>query len=476
MLISDAYPGCVESIRKMQAKVEVSMREVEQMRAKLDLVRTQLLGTPAGATSTPAPPTSGTVFEVRQSIAAHFQQLHDQLNERQAKVERELDEIVQYKDAALKQQRDECEKLLMARRALAGEVQRELAGKSAEWVVANEKQLLHTLAALTSVPAGILDGCVTDSRLEYQRSVTVISQGDASSSSSSGLSASLVNDLGRIVTSDCQAEDWSLQFSGPLQPQRALGSKLDVTVTPCLPPEGRAAQARSGGVSRLFRASIQSPSGNTVVDLLTNQDGSLALPQVTFVEEGVHVVSVTLRDRHVANSPIQLTVTLEPLPVPTRWNALIDVQNMTVSADSCVATKTGGDAWNASAVSQHPVTRYAVRLNLNGAAYNNCVMVGLILLSSFVPMGSNYNSAQKSYCLYTYDGTLCGNGVSSKAYAGGAIADGSIIECVRDLQKKTISFVVNGVDKGVAFAAVPDEDLHAFANIYSQKISVTIVK
>ena len=176
MLISDAYPGCVESIRNMQAKVEVSMREVEQMRAKLDLVRTQLLGTPAGATSTPAPPTSGTVFEVRQSIAAHFQQLHDQLNERQAKVERELDEIVQYKDAALKQQRDECEKLLMARRALAGEVQRELAGKSAEWVVANEKQLLHTLAALTSVPAGILDGCVTDSRLEYQRSVTVISQ------------------------------------------------------------------------------------------------------------------------------------------------------------------------------------------------------------------------------------------------------------------------------------------------------------
>ena len=151
---------------------------------------------------------------------------------------------------------------------------------------------------------------------------------------------------------------------------------------------------------------------------------------------------------------------------------------MTVSADSCVATKTGGGDdgfgfgdgdWDASSVSQHPVTRYAVRVNHNGIACNGGLVVGLIYRGSFVPMGDNHSLA-KSYCWFTGNGSLYGNGANGKAYAGGAIADGSIIECVRNRQNKTISFIVNGVDKGVAFTAVPDEDLHGLANIYCQKI------
>ena len=160
--------------------------------------------------------------------------------------------------------------------------------------------------------------------------------------------------------------------------------------------------------------------------------------------------------------------------LPVLWNPLIDVANMTYSGvDNNTVTKTGGGiGWNASGVSQNPTTRFTVRFNRNGAS--NDVVIGFIAISDFTPTSDNC-SKPNSFCLYTYNGTLHGNGNSYKAY-GGDIADGSIIEYVRDLQRATISFIVNGVDKGVAFTAVPREDLFAIANIHYQNISVTFVK
>ena len=136
-------------------------------------------------------------------------------------------------------------------------------------------------------------------------------------------------------------------------------------------------------------------------------------------------------------------------------------------------TKTGGgNDWNAG-LSQNPTTRFTVRFNLKGAAYND-VMIGFIAISSFTPSSRNHNTPN-SFCLCTYNGNLWGNGNRNKAYCG-TIADGSTIECVRDLQRAIISFIVNGVDKGVAFTAVPGEDLFAIANISHQNTSFTFVK
>ena len=51
---------------------------------------------------------------------------------------------------------------------------------------------------------------------------------------------------------------------------------------------------------------------------------------------------------------------------------------------------------------------------------------------------------------------------------------GSTVRCVCDLAAGTISFVVNGVNKGVAFTGVPAGDLYAVADLYQVGESVRL--
>ena len=167
-----------------------------------------------------------------------------------------------------------------------------------------------------------------------------------------------------------------------------------------------------------------------------------------------------------------------PPPLPS-WNRAIDAADMSYSgAGGCTATKTGGDGYecDASAVSQHPVNGFKLRVNYNGASYNG-VCIGLISYPShFTPTDDNCDkSNMKSFCMNTSTGSLYGNGVSGKRYSS-AVPDGALVECVRDRVNRNISFVVNGVDQGVAFTGVPDEELHALANFYTLKVSVTFVQ
>ena len=234
---------------------------LQQMQQQVDLVRAELFGTPLGATSTPAPPTSGTVADITKEVIAHFDEIVAQVRQRQTEVLCELNEIAHEKDAALKQQRDACGQLLTHNRAVAGEVQRDLEAMPASWVVSNEKRVVEMLTALTSAPPRVLDGVATDSRLEYQRSASdgsssSKSQGDAGTSKGGGASAvdatgslspSLLGVLGRIVTTDVQAEDWCAASPGP--PDRCLGSELVLTVRPRDHSEEgrRAVRAAEGG-------------------------------------------------------------------------------------------------------------------------------------------------------------------------------------------------------------------------------------
>ena len=118
---------------------------------------------------------------------------------------------------------------------------------------------------------------------------------------------------------------------------------------------------------------------------------------------------------------------------------------------------------------------FKLRVNYSGAS-SNSVCIGLISYPShFTPTGFNCKSSNmKSFCMSTY-GTLYGNGADSKKYSS-PVPDGAIVECVRDRVNRTISFVVNGVDQGVAFTGVPDEELHALANFNFLKVSVTFVQ
>ena len=75
--------------------------------------------------------------------------------------------------------------------------------------------------------------------------------------------------------------------------------------------------------------------------------------------------------------------------------------------------------------------------------------------------------------LHCYDGYLYGSGKSNTAYTQ-TVTVGSTVRCVRDLAAGTISFVVNGVNKGVAFTGVPPEDLYAAADLYHVGASVRL--
>ena len=75
--------------------------------------------------------------------------------------------------------------------------------------------------------------------------------------------------------------------------------------------------------------------------------------------------------------------------------------------------------------------------------------------------------------LHCWDGILYGSGKSGTAYTQ-AVTVGSTVRCVRDLTAGTISFVVNGVNKGVAFTGVPPGDLYAVAELHQVGESVRL--
>ena len=54
------------------------------------------------------------------------------------------------------------------------------------------------------------------------------------------------------------------------------------------------------------------------------------------------------------------------------------------------------------------------------------------------------------------------------------VAVGSTVRCVRDVAAGTISFVVNGVNKGIAFTGVPAGDLYAIATLGDVGASVRL--
>ena len=158
------------------------------------------------------------------------------------------------------------------------------------------------------------------------------------------LSASLLRALGRIVTTDVQAEDWSVLCPG--QPDRSLGSELTLTVQPRERME-KSRQAEGDRVGQLLRppdqflVHVQSLSATTLVKLQVDcsdgKDGDgygsrlSLLPAWTFAEEGLHRVSVTVRGRHVCQSPLELHGSRTPRTPPplVKWNTATDATLVT---------------------------------------------------------------------------------------------------------------------------------------------------
>lgn len=138
-----------------------------------------------------------------------------------------------------------------------------------------------------------------------------------------------------------------------------------------------------------------------------------------------------------------------PEPDHLRWDAGHCSSSLTVSDDGRVVTKSdGGDNWDA-VLAVAPASNFKVRIR---SLINGDIMVGYAKAGSFVVDQPNFT--ESGWFLYCHDGHLySGFGDSSRNYCG-ALSQGDVLEVQLDTPLSQISFSINGVHQGVAFASV----------------------
>ena len=102
----------------------------------------------------------------------------------------------------------------------------------------------------------------------------------------------------------------------------------------------------------------------------------------------------------------------------------------------------------------------------------NNVMLGMATLGAF-RLNQYIHTQAGAYMLHCKNGYVYTSGKSGTAYTQ-KVTVGSTVRCVRDLAAGTISFVVNGVNKGVAFTNVPPGDLYAVVDLCRVGASVRL--
>ena len=97
-------------------------------------------------------------------------------------------------------------------------------------------------------------------------------------------------------------------------------------------------------------------------------------------------------------------------------------------------------------------------------------------LSSIVPInskGDEWIASQGVYTICCSSGKLVGSGKTNAA-SQNPIVEGSSVVIIRNRREKTISFVVNGLARGVAFKNVADNDLHVITMMGDKADSVSL--
>ena len=122
------------------------------------------------------------------------------------------------------------------------------------------------------------------------------------------------------------------------------------------------------------------------------------------------------------------------------------------------------------------VDAFAVRVTEGGGRLP-CSSIGLIDAAAYTCDGRN-RTKDGARAIHLANGTLWGAGKLGAPYTT-RIASGSVVRCVRDRAAGTVKFVVDGVDRGVAFDHVPDGPLFPFVDVncyQGSKESVELVK
>jgi len=137
-----------------------------------------------------------------------------------------------------------------------------------------------------------------------------------------------------------------------------------------------------------------------------------------------------------------------------------------------VATKvSGGDSWNAAVIGTIPNQSFKVKILNRG--YRGFILVGMAPQQGFHPEECNFN--KRGWYLYCADGSLYSQGgISNRSFAS-AIMNTSVIEVMFSRERREISFVIDGVNKGVAFTNLPPQDLFPTLEIRDNQSSVQLL-
>ena len=253
-----------------------------------------------------------------------------------------------------------------------------------------------------------------------------------------------------MYTNECNAKDCRVAMTGD-------GKQRKLAIT-AVDKQGR------GAIGVVFDVQLQTPSGAMqVLKVTDDQQGQYAI-SFELPEEGQSKLVVMLRGVPVPGSPFALV-----FHAGLRWNITPAylVADHQVTDNGRLVTKTGREQTHKTSISATPVTSEAVFTYFNGNA-----ILGLGQLAAFRLNKEMYSQAG-AYQFACTDGRLYGSGISSGAYTQ-AIAIGSTVRCVRDVAAKTISFVINGVNKGIAYTGVPAADLYAVVDLYCTGASVRL--
>eukprot|EP00004_Rigifila_ramosa_P025677 TRINITY_DN7746_c0_g1_i1.p1 TRINITY_DN7746_c0_g1~~TRINITY_DN7746_c0_g1_i1.p1 ORF type:complete len:549 (+),score=86.91 TRINITY_DN7746_c0_g1_i1:268-1914(+) len=136
-------------------------------------------------------------------------------------------------------------------------------------------------------------------------------------------------------------------------------------------------------------------------------------------------------------------------------------QRFNLSENEKTAASTLPGTWRSFAIADRDlpstgIVTYSIRVS------GGHVMIGVVQaahLPSVSQSLSIYSSPNCGWYLYKRDGTLFSGGPpeakNGGAYTCGPVPDGAVVTVQANIQERTISFLVDGVSKGVAFCKIP---------------------
>jgi len=185
------------------------------------------------------------------------------------------------------------------------------------------------------------------------------------------------------------------------------------------------------------------------------------------LEEELDYYQITLPEPLFQNLSSRTSLA-EPPFQPLFWDPKVKGANILLTKDNKVATKSGLGGWNAAVLGNISNQSFKVKILNRGDA---TFVIGMALNIKVESL--NYDSS--GWYLHGRDGTLYSQqGDFSRPYAT-ILNDQSEIAVLFDHEKRQISYVIDGINKGIAFSNIPPGDLYPALKIYGVGISIEII-